>query len=221
MALLENVTGLLRVWNKAPCFNKVFWNTFLLRLGNLLHLQFATSNETTLCTVQYLELIQVWKCLMKLKGYYIGKLVIDPIYLGDAAKRRRIYILLIRRDVARDGVVSHTALQNGLDKTLSLLQLEGKCFPEPFLGLCFFNRFQHAQLKRPCRRFLMFPDDHPEVQRDIEARKKKMARAGQQSNSTWDMQSRFLGLVSRIFFSPLLYTFCLLGILGSQFQSST
>jgi hypothetical protein len=37
----------------------------------------------------------------------------------------------------------------------------------------------------------MFPDDHPEVQRDIQKRQQRVARA--ENKNDWDMMKRLLG----------------------------
>ena len=86
---------------------------------------------------------EVWKCLKKLEDkYFISKIFIDPIDLGDAAKRKRVYIILIRKRVAIDDVQSHAALEQQLERVLAKIQLPAaQCKPNPCLGVnsCFFS----------------------------------------------------------------------------------
>lgn len=80
---------------------------------------------------------EVWKALKKLTTYFIAVLTIDPIYLGAAQKRRRIYIVLVHHSVARCDLKSHEGLQAALQETLDRMLLKGPGYPDPFLGSMF------------------------------------------------------------------------------------
>ena len=132
ICLLENVCGILRVWDKVTCLVYSLWFSCPC-------LWSLSSKATVWSRVQLKKFNseQVWKILKKLEkyGYVIGKIVVDPIYLGDAAKRRRIYILAIHRSVLRADIRSHQQLEAALEATLSKIQLPGDQHPDPKLEL--------------------------------------------------------------------------------------
>ena len=78
---------------------------------------------------------EVWKALRKLTGYLIAVLTIDPIYLGAAQKRRRIYIVLVHHSVARADLSTHGDLQTALEATLQRMVSRTPVYPNPCLGL--------------------------------------------------------------------------------------
>jgi hypothetical protein len=60
---------------------------------------------------------------------------VDPIYLGDVQKRRRVYILAIHTTVLRSDITTHRALESCLEETLQKMQVQRKGnFPEPTSG---------------------------------------------------------------------------------------
>lgn len=137
IAFLENVLGILRIWNKATrfSFRTIFtvWVEFD-PLGSIYFLGLQSEHKDP----------EVWKILRKLEkhGYLVGKIIVDPIYLGDVQKRRRVYILAIHQSVLRSDITTHRALESCLENTLEKMQATVvPKFPEPTLGfpleICF------------------------------------------------------------------------------------
>lgn len=61
------------------------------------------------------------------------KVVIDPLGLGCAQKRRRIYIIIVHRSIVVPSVKSHRDLESSLQNTIKKLKVVGSP-PDPFLA---------------------------------------------------------------------------------------
>ena len=61
------------------------------------------------------------------------QVIIDPLALGDVAKRRRIYILVIHRKILRKDITSNAALERVLQEMVEHLKVEVPA-PDPYLG---------------------------------------------------------------------------------------
>ena len=61
--------------------------------------------------------------------------MIDPLLLGDASKRRRVYIIILRRNVLNPEIGSRAKLENVLLETLGRLELPGEVPPDPSLEM--------------------------------------------------------------------------------------
>ena len=87
---------------------------------------------------------QVWRCLKKLEkyNYLIAKIIVDPLSLGDASKRRRVYVVIVRKDVVRPGIRSHIGLTRALLNTLQMMvRRRGEDPPDPPLDLLMKQSF--------------------------------------------------------------------------------
>ena len=80
---------------------------------------------------------QVWKALKKLEkyDYLVAKFLIDPLLLGDACKRRRVYIAIVHRSVVRPEISTHAKLEKVLTETLGRMELPGQVPPDPPLEM--------------------------------------------------------------------------------------
>jgi len=79
----------------------------------------------------------VWKALKKLEKYeyLVAKILIDPLLLGDASKRRRVYIIIVHRSVLRPEIATHAKLEKVLNETLGRMELPGQAPPDPSLEM--------------------------------------------------------------------------------------
>ena len=77
----------------------------------------------------------MWKALKKLEKYeyLVAKILIDPLLLGDASKRRRVYIIIVHRSVLRPEIATHAKLEKVLNETLGRMELPGQAPPDPSL----------------------------------------------------------------------------------------
>ena len=68
----------------------------------------------------------MWKALKKLEKYeyLVAKILIDPLLLGDASKRRRVYIIIVHRSVLRPEIA-----------TQGRMELPGQAPPDPSLEM--------------------------------------------------------------------------------------
>lgn len=113
------------------------------------------------------------------------KVVIDPLGLGCAQKRRRLYIIIIHKTIVVSSVKTHRDLESSLQHTIKKLKVVGLP-PEPLLArnryvkvcqsvcplILFISCTTYLDFLLPRQR-LMFPDDHPEVLSDIKQREAK------------------------------------------------
>lgn len=60
-------------------------------------------------------------------------MIVDPLELGDACKRRRIYIILINVKVLRNDIDSDDRLEEIVVATIRSLKIVGSP-PDPFFG---------------------------------------------------------------------------------------
>ena len=65
---------------------------------------------------------------------YSKQVIVDPLALGDAAKRRRIYILVIHHSILRQDIDSNDKLESVLQKTINTMKTVGPP-PDPFPGI--------------------------------------------------------------------------------------
>lgn len=63
----------------------------------------------------------------------MGQVIVDPLELGDACKRRRIYIILIHQRVLRNDIDSDDRLEEVVVATIRSLKITGSP-PDPFFG---------------------------------------------------------------------------------------
>lgn len=61
-------------------------------------------------------------------------MVIDPLELGGATRRRRIYILMVHEDVRLKVLRSHMAFEKKLKQTYKTLKKPDWRLPHPYLG---------------------------------------------------------------------------------------
>lgn len=80
---------------------------------------------------------QVWRSLKKLEkyNYLVAKFIVDPYLLGDATKRRRVYVVIVRKDVVRPEIKSHVGLTRALLNTLMVMVRGSEPSPDPSLDL--------------------------------------------------------------------------------------
>ena len=72
-----------------------------------------------------------------LNNYYLcafsHQVIIDPLALGDVAKRRRIYILVIHRKILRKDIDNNATLERVLKEMVERLKVDVPA-PNPYLG---------------------------------------------------------------------------------------
>ena len=61
------------------------------------------------------------------------QVIIDPLALGDVAKRRRIYILVIHRKILRKDIDNNATLERVLKEMVERLKVDVPA-PNPYLG---------------------------------------------------------------------------------------
>lgn len=129
IALLENVLGLLRCWNQVE--------RALKRLEAFGYVAAKVSSpwDSTFNVFSPSDEFDPKSWYLFGRFYQSNQckqVLVDPLELGDACKRRRVYIALINRKVLRRDIDSPAALEQTLVATLNRLKVVGSP-PSAFL----------------------------------------------------------------------------------------
>ena len=147
VALLENVLGLLRIWDQVA--------KALQRLDKYGY-QFAKASWLSWSMFPYFLFCFYFVPTLNLVDRILNlcEVVIDPLQIGDCCKRQRVYIAVIHRSVLRDDLLnSPIQLAKTLNATLDLMKVLGRPI-DPTLNWSlvtgsFTFYLPHASLKTP------------------------------------------------------------------------